>query len=192
MPKTNQVLKLSDLSLDKRNANKGTPHGAAMIARSLRDYGAGRSIVLDKNGTVIAGNKTAEGCAAAGIDQVVVVQTTGKQLVAVQRMDLDLADNAAKGLAVADNRTGEVSLAWDLDVLSGLAKEVDLSGLFDADELAPLVSGKARIAEIKERAQPKKYLRILISVGLEDAILVKDSLDALAAVPGIEIDYSAN
>ena len=43
---------------DSRNANKGTERGLALLDKSLRQYGAGRSILVDKNGRVIAGNKT--------------------------------------------------------------------------------------------------------------------------------------
>jgi hypothetical protein len=62
-----------------------------MIENSLRNVGAGRSIVLDKHGKIIAGNKTVENAGAIGLEDVIVVQTDGTKLVAVQRMDLDLA-----------------------------------------------------------------------------------------------------
>jgi hypothetical protein len=62
-----------------------------MIENSLRNFGAGRSIVLDKHGNIIAGNKTVENAGAIGLEDVIVVQTDGTKLIAVQRMDLDLA-----------------------------------------------------------------------------------------------------
>jgi hypothetical protein len=49
---------LADLTPDPRNANKGTTRGAALLGTSLRTYGAARSIVTDRHGRVIAGNKT--------------------------------------------------------------------------------------------------------------------------------------
>ncbi len=52
---------LSDLSPDLRNANLGTERGHAMLERSLQETGAGRSILVDKHGKVIAGNKTLTG-----------------------------------------------------------------------------------------------------------------------------------
>ena len=130
-------MKLRDLKPDKRNANRGTARGNAVISDSLRKYGAGRSILLDKHGTIIAGNKTAENAEAAGLEDVLVVQTTGDQLVAVQRMDLDLElDPRARELAIADNRASEVSLDWDVEALKGLALDgVDLAPFFTADEL---------------------------------------------------------
>src|ERR1039458_8572307 len=109
--------KLADLTSDNRNANKGTERGNALIQESLQQYGAGRSILLDKHGVIIAGNKTVENCGAIGMDDVIVVQSDGTKLVAVQRTDLDLKDAKTRQLAIADNRAGQVSLDWDVDTL---------------------------------------------------------------------------
>jgi hypothetical protein len=133
-------MKVSDLLPDKRNANRGTKRGGELVESSLREYGAGRSILIDKNGRVISGNKTAQHAGKAGFADVIVVQTDGKKLVAVQRMDLDLdTDVAAQELAIADNRAGQVSLEWDNEVLKGFADEIDLSKFWDADELATVL-----------------------------------------------------
>lgn len=81
-------MKLAELTADSRNANKGTPRGRKMVADSLKRYGAGRSILVDREGNIIAGNKTAEGAKAVGLDDVIVVKTDGSKLVAVQRTAL--------------------------------------------------------------------------------------------------------
>jgi DNA modification methylase len=131
--------KLADLTPDRKNANKGTPRGSQMIEDSFRQYGAGRSILIDKNGLIIAGNKSAEHAGSIGMDDVLVVQTDGTQLVAVQRMDLDLIkDKRAKELAVADNRAGQVSLDWDPAVLQEL--DIDLDKFWSEDEMKALLA----------------------------------------------------
>jgi hypothetical protein len=123
--------KISDLIPDHANANKGTERGRYALEASLRQYGAGRSILLDKNGRIIAGNKTVEVAADVGLDDVLIVQTDGKQIVAVQRTDLDIDSEAGRGLAYADNRVGELSLEWDAEqVIADLNAGVDLSALF--------------------------------------------------------------
>ena len=73
-----------------------------MIENSLRNFGAGRSILLDQNGKIIAGNKTVENAGAIGLEDVLVVQTDRNKLVAVQRMDLDLDrdERASRGEAL--------------------------------------------------------------------------------------------
>lgn len=136
--------KLSDLTPDPRNANKGTERGTGMLEKSLRKYGAGRSILIDKAGKVIAGNKTLQGAADIGLDDVLIVQTDGTQLVAVQRTDLDLDSKEARELAIADNRTSEVGLDWDTAELEALiADGVELGDMFWSNELSDLLNDKS-------------------------------------------------
>src|ERR1035437_2839121 len=134
-----ETVKLSTLIPDGKNANRGSERGNQMIEDSLREYGAGRSILLDKHGRIIAGNKTAENAGAIGMEDVLVVQSDGTRLVAVQRTDLDLDDPHTRQLAIADNRSGQVSLDWDVDALKGLVEDgVDLAPFWTADELAAM------------------------------------------------------
>ena len=124
---------VADFMPDEANANLGTPRGMAMLEESLRKYGAGRSVVLDKEGRIIAGNKTFEKAGELGINEVLVIKTDGTKLVAVQRMDLDLAkDPRARELAFADNRVGEVDLQWDVEQLveDAARDDIDLSAFF--------------------------------------------------------------
>jgi len=137
-----KTAKVSDLTPDISNANRGTERGRYALEASLRKYGAGRSILLDKNGRIIAGNKTAETAADVGIDDVIVVQTDGTQLVAVQRTDLDLDSKEGRELAYADNRVGALDLDFDPEqILADLQAGVDLSGLWFEHELDALVNG---------------------------------------------------
>ena len=114
---------VADLELDIRNANRGNARGRDLLGDSLRQYGAGRSILADRFGRVIAGNKTVEQARALGIP-ITVVPTNGGTLVVVQRTDLDLdADPRARALAIADNRIAELDLDWDPAVLEQLRAE---------------------------------------------------------------------
>ncbi len=139
---TKQIKRLSDLQPDPQNANKGTERGLRLLEDSLQQNGAGRSILVDRNGVVIAGNKTLERAADLGFEDVIVVPTNGTKLVAVQRTDLDLeTDPRARRMALADNRVGQVDLDWDPAVLAELAAENDklLAGLWNPDEMAALL-----------------------------------------------------
>jgi hypothetical protein len=188
------VMKLSDLKLDERNANKGTARGRKALDKSLRDYGAGRSILLDSKGRVIAGNKTLEAARESDLAKdVLIVRTDGSQLVAVQRTDLDLAkDSKAKALAIADNRVAELDLDWDVTELQAIGKDVDLSNFFSEEELASLLTDVARLPERTQELKPKTFVRVLVSVPIECAAEAKGLIDGLALIDGIEIDYSAN
>jgi hypothetical protein len=140
--------RLVDLQPDERNPNAGTQRGRAMVEASLRRFGAGRSILVDRHDRIIAGNTTHEAAVDVGLDGAIVVETTGQQLVVVKRTDLDLdTDAAARELAIIDNRSGEVGLAWDPGVLAGLAADaaVDLSSMFSPVELADLLGADAPI-----------------------------------------------
>lgn len=132
-------LHLKDLTPDPNNANRGTDRGRDALAQSLREYGPGRAVLIDRRGRVIAGNKTVEQAKRLGI-RLRVVKTDGQHLIAVQRDDLDLAtDPRARALAIADNRTGELDLEWDVEMLQKLRAEgLDLSAFWTDDEFAAL------------------------------------------------------
>jgi len=137
-PSSPKVLRaVADLATDPLNANKGTSDGRALLETSVRRYGFGRSVLADRRGRLIAGNKTIDSVRAIGENpDVVVVRTTGKQLVVVQRTDLDLdTDVTAKELAIADNRVSEKGLEWDVNVLGQLSHQgVDMLQFWRAEE----------------------------------------------------------
>ena len=132
-------LRLPDLQADPHNANRGTDRGRAALAQSLRDHGAGRAVLIDRHGRIIAGNKTVEQAQRLNLP-LRVVHADGSHLIAVQRDDLDLAtDPPAKALAIADNRVGELDLEWDVDMLKQVhADGLDLSPFWTADEFLAL------------------------------------------------------
>lgn len=150
-----EVLPITSLVPDDQNANQGTLRGAQLLHKSLENLGAGRSVLLDRKRKLIAGNKTSESALDLGFEQVIVVHTTGKQIVAVQRDDLDLddpADERARALAIADNRVGEVNLDWNADEIARLqvAQPAALEEFFFPDEVADLIErdGKASSASL--------------------------------------------
>src|SRR5713101_7035587 len=85
--------RLVDLKPDPHNANRGTERGRAALERSLREYGAGRAVLIDRHGRIIAGNKTVDQAKRLNIP-LRVVKTDGHHLIAVQRNDLDLVTDA--------------------------------------------------------------------------------------------------
>ncbi len=135
MSKKKDIVSIADLVPDDRNANTGTERGAGALEHSLRHYGAGRSVLVDKNNRIIAGNKTIETAASIGMENAVLVETTGDRVVVVRRADIDLDSPEGRGLAIADNRAGELNLAWNQEVLAELGEEIDLSPYFFEDEL---------------------------------------------------------
>lgn len=133
---------LEEFFEDPSNANNGTERGHAMLERSVRELGAGRSILVDKNGVVIAGNKTREAALNVGLKDAIIVETDGRKIVVVKRTDLDLLKGgAARQLAYADNRIAEVDLAWNPDALrKSLVDGTDLSMFFSQKEIVNLLA----------------------------------------------------
>jgi len=127
---------IKDLKADHRNARKRTDRSASLIAESLKRFGAARSIVIDEDNRILAGNGTVEGAKAAGIQNIRVIETDGTEIIAVKRTGLSEDDKI--GLALADNRTSDLS-DWDKDMLQQLSAEHDLAPWFEADDLAEII-----------------------------------------------------
>ena len=97
-----QVVDIDSLRQDTHNFNRGTEEGQQLMERSFKELGAGRSILLDREGNIIAGNKSQQAAIAAGIKKVRVIETTGDELVAVKRTDIDI--DSAEGRRMASVR----------------------------------------------------------------------------------------
>lgn len=106
---------IKDLRFDDKNFNDHTEFGMSLLEKSLQDYGAGRSILIDKNNNIIAGNGIVEAAAQAGIENVRIIETQGDELVAVKRTDVDLNTQKGREMAFADNATASVDLSWNKD-----------------------------------------------------------------------------
>ena len=123
---------IKDLKSDHKNARKRTDRSAALIAESLKRFGAARSIVIDEDGRILAGNGTVEGAKKAGIDKLRIIEAEGDELIAVRRAGL--SEDEKVGLALADNRSSDLS-EWDNEMLRQLSEEHDLTPWFEDGEL---------------------------------------------------------
>jgi hypothetical protein len=160
-----QVIDIEELAQDGHNFNKGNEQGQELMERSFKELGAGRSILLDRNGNIIAGNKSQKAAIAAGIKRVRVIETTGDELVAVKRTDLDIDSDEGRRLALADNATTQVNLVFDHKELEACMLECD----FDPNEwgvpqLAPAENEEHEYQVIvdvdSEKEQEKLYNRL--------------------------------
>lgn len=118
-----QVVNIETLVQDDHNFNKGTEAGRELMERSFKQLGAGRSILIDKDGHIIAGNKSQQAAIAAGIKKVRIIETQGDELVAVKRTDLTLDSKEGRELALADNLTTQINLQWDEAELQSVAAQ---------------------------------------------------------------------
>ena len=123
---------VKDLKSDHKNARRRTDRSASLIAESLKRFGAARSIVIDEDGRILAGNGTVEGAKKAGIDKLRIIEAEGDELIAVRRAGL--TEDQKVGLALADNRSSDLS-EWDNEMLRQLSEEHDLTPWFEDGEL---------------------------------------------------------
>ena len=143
--------KISDLVFDDKNFNKHTEFGMSLIEKSIRNNGAGRSILIDKNNRIIAGNGVTEIAGQIGLEDVQIVESDGSKIIAVKRTDIDLDSKQGREMALADNATAAVDLEWDADAIADVSAEfdIDVSGWgvslddfnMDADVLDGLKDG---------------------------------------------------
>ena len=106
---------MAEIKFDKRNYRKHNDRNKELIKKSLEECGAGRSIVIDNDDEIIAGNGIYEQAQALNIP-VKVIETDGSELVVVKRTDLKTDDEKRKKLAVMDNSTSDTS-EFDIKLL---------------------------------------------------------------------------
>lgn len=148
---------IDKLHPDDQNFNKGTEYGEHLMEKSLRKFGLGRSILLDRNNRIIAGNKTAGKAVELGFEDVLVVETDGNTLVAVKRNDIDLDSAEGRELALADNATSEANLEWDNGLIAEVAQEFG----FIPEEWGVSVE---ELSEQEEQEEPKKDINTRLIV----------------------------
>ena len=112
--KQNEIKTAADLIQDEHNYRKHSDTNKARIRKSIDEAGLGRSVVIDAEGVLVAGN---------GVQQVIdkdtpvrVVETDGTELVVVKRTDLHTDDPRRKTLALADNATAD-DVEWDYEAI---------------------------------------------------------------------------
>lgn len=143
---------LGDVIADPHNARKHTARNMAMIERSLHEVGAARSIVIDENDTILAGNATVEAAMSAGFSRMRIIDADGHELIAVRRRNL--TDDQKTLLSVYDNRSAELA-DWHAGTVLALADTVDLSGAFNEWEIRDLEKLAEDLGRKEQRADEK-------------------------------------
>ena len=152
-----KIIDIEQLAQDQHNFNKGTEQGQELMERSFKEMGAGRSILIDRNGNIIAGNKSQKAAIAAGIKKVRIIETTGDELVAVKRTDVDIDSAEGRKLAYLDNLTTQVNLTWDETELQAVQADVegfDIADFgFDIEDLPQLSESDQAKEDVRKRTQ---------------------------------------
>lgn len=107
-------MEIKDLKQDSHNYRKHNDRNRELIKKSVDECGLGRSVVIDSENCIVAGNGL-----VSTLDKntkVKVIETDGSELVVVKRTDLKTDDEKRKKLAVMDNSTSDTS-EFDIELL---------------------------------------------------------------------------
>lgn len=127
--------KLTELIPDDKNFNKGSEAGKLLIKKSIEKFGAGRSILLDKNNRIMGGNKFTENAIELGLNNLQIVDSDGTKVIGVRRMDIDFETDHGREFALADNATAKMNIVFDAEVIDAELGEAL------AEEWVPGISG---------------------------------------------------
>ena len=127
------------IKYDKNNYRIHSAENKQLIKKSLEDCGAGRSILIDNENEIIAGNGVYEQAKKLGIP-VKIIETDGKELVVVKRTDLKTDDQKRKILAVMDNTTSDSS-EFDIEKLENDFGGIELSD-FGIEGIGDVLAGE--------------------------------------------------
>ena len=96
----------------------------ADIVGSISSVGLARSIVVDEENNILAGNGVTEGAAELDLTRVRFVEADGNELIAVRRRNLSAEQKAE--LRVRDNHTARTA-TWQIDALDRAAEQAGKS-----------------------------------------------------------------
>lgn len=127
------------IKFDRHNFRTHNDDNKRMIHDSLAELGAGRSVVVDKENELIAGNGVYEQAQKLGMP-VRIVETDGTELVVVKRTDLATDDMKRKKLAAADNAISD-NVTWNVEEIRANLDETTIEELhIDLPPIEPTVS----------------------------------------------------
>jgi hypothetical protein len=129
--------KLSDFQPQAENANKHTERGLKALEDAYSEVGYVAPMTAAANGEVLDGSARLEKAVDQFPDEALVIKHDGTKPIVMVREDVkDAKDAKAKRISYGANRIGELDLEWSPEqVLADIEAGIDLSGLFDEDEL---------------------------------------------------------
>ena len=143
---------LKDIKHDTRNYRKHDKRNLDLIKKSIDEVGFGRSVVIDNNNEIIAGNGV-----VSQLDsdtKIKVVETDGSELVVVKRTDLATDDEKRKRLAIMDNSASDTS-EFDIELLQA---DFDVPDLQDMGIDVPSIDFSYEEDALNEEKQINKKL----------------------------------
>lgn len=130
--------KLSDFVPQRKNANRHTARGMGLLEDSMSQDGYVAPMTATADGEVIDGSARLEKSALvfSDSDEAIIVEHDGRLPIVMKRTDIENAeDPRAKSIALRANRIAEVNLDFDPIILKELSRDLDLSSLWNEEEM---------------------------------------------------------
>jgi len=148
MPKDNPI------QLDPKNYRIHGDRNKRIIKKSLEDCGAGRSVLVDKDNILIAGNGVYEQAQELGL-KVRIIESDGTDLIVVKRTDISSEDEKRKLLALADNHASDTSVFdFDMVLQDFTADQLDIWEFSLGDikiDLSEIVADQERVGSLRDK-----------------------------------------
>ena len=132
------VKKLADLHPPKRNVRMHTDRQLKEFKRSIEQFGQIRPMIVDEEGTILAGNGLYEAMKAMGLTEADCYVMKG------------MSENEKKKLMLADNKIYTLGVddlqAFD-EILKELGEDIDIPG-YDEELLQMLTANQAEVDEM--------------------------------------------
>lgn len=157
--------KTGGIKFDRNNYRTHDESNKRMIRESLEACGAGRSVLVDNQNELIAGNGVFEQAQKLGIPTR-IIETDGTELVVVKRTDLEPEDKKRKQLAAADNAIAD-KVTWNAPAIRADFTPVEIQAL--NIDLPPVEIEEEEPTDLDADAKQKPFV----------AKIVFDSADAL-------------
>jgi len=132
-----KTVPMSELKLAEKNVRMHTQTQLKEFVRSIKMFGQYRPIVVDENGTILAGNGLYMALEMSGYEEADVLQYT------------NLTNDEKGKLMIVDNKIydlGQTSHADVMDILEGLESDLDVPG-FDEDALKLMIGDVEQIQD---------------------------------------------
>ena len=177
---------ISDLRFDDKNFNKHTEYGMGLLEKSLRELGPGRSILIDKDNNIIAGNGIIEAAGNIGLEDIQIVETDGKKIIAVKRTDISLDSEQGRTMALADNATAAADLDWNQGMVAAVTDKYGI----DTEDWGLDFAKKKSIKDEKDlEDNPPSIVTSFITFDYTDEIELSITDETASKLMGEMIEY---
>ena len=190
----------TNIKFDAHNYRKHSDKNKSLINKSLKECGAGRSIVIDNDGEIIAGNGIYEQAQKLNIPTK-IIETDGSELVVVKRTDLKTNDEKRKQLAIMDNSTSDSSefdleslqADFDVDELQDWGLDVEFDSLEEQeiieDEVPEEVETRCKLGDIWQLGNHRLMCGDSTSVADVQKLMDGEKADLLITDPPYNVAY---